>query len=801
MMRKIFLATVMLMLTLTTFAQGMSDAQVLSYSARAKKAGVPDTEIVTRLLQRGATMTQIQSLRAQYNRQLTNHGLAATADNAIANAENRMRVNNGETSTGVAHEREEIEGEAQETVEVSAPARKVFGRDIFNKSRLTFEPSMNIATPQNYVLGPGDQIVIDVYGATQESMKLTISPEGDVNVPECGPVQVSGMTVAAAQSRIRSALGQFYESSSIRTTLGQTRTITVNVMGEVRVPGTYTLSSFSTVFHALYMAGGVSDLGTLRNIKVYRQGKLISVVDVYEFILHGRLAGNVRLDDNDVIQVGPYESIVDIGGFVKRPMAYEMRSDESLATLLEYCGGFTGDAYKSSMRLLRKNGKKKSVFNIEEFDMSSFKVEDGDVVTVDGIYDRYENMVEIKGAVFRPGMYQLGDKVNSVRTLIERAEGLTEEAMTTRAVLRRMKPNRTQEVMSLDLEGILNGTVADVALANEDILLIPKLAEHQNIRTVQIAGEVIFPGTYEFADKMTIEDLILQAGGLTDGASTSKVDVSRRIWDPSAMESGLQTSKTYTFPIADNFVITGEESFYLEPYDVVQVRRSPVYRAPIQVTIEGEVAFPGAYTLESKNQKLSDVVAAAGGIMPGAYVRGSRLVRTMNQEEIERARDVIRMARQNADGKDSISLRKLSLRTTYTIGVRLDEAIADPDCNQNVELMEGDRIVVPSMNSTIRVSGDVQMPNTVAFVPGESFKYYINQSGGFGDRARKNKAYVVYQNGTMSKAKKAKLEPGCEIVVPSKGPRNHTSASQWIGIGTSVASLATMIATIVNLTK
>ncbi len=805
-MKRLFFVVMLTVLTLTTAYGQLSDDQVIKIAASEKKAGTSDENIGAKLIQRGATVDQIRRLRAQYSKQITKTKLDSSVDNAVSGAENATRVNNGQTSRAVIENTDEMVGEEDnETIDVTESKdirkRTVWGRDIFNKSRLSFEPSMNIATPQNYVLGPGDQLVINIYGATQETMSLTINPDGFITVPNYGPIQVSGLSVASAQARIRSSLGESFSSSSIKTTLGQTRTITINVMGEVKVPGTYTLSAFSTVFHALYMAGGISDLGTLRNIKVFREGKLITVVDVYEFIQNGRLAGNVRLADNDVIQVGTYDCIVDIGGHVKRPMAYEMRNGESVKTLLQYCGGFTGDAYSKSIRLLRSNGTMRSVFNIEEFDMSSFKLVDGDALSVDGIYDRYENMVEVKGAVFRQGMFRLGDKCNSVRSLVEAADGLTEEALTSRAVIRRMTPSRTQKTIAVNLEAIMNGTEPDVPLQNEDLLFIPTTAEHQNLRTLTIEGEVVFPGIFEYAENMTIEDLILQAGGLTDAASTAKIDISRRIKNPKALESGLETSKTYSFSLKDDYKIDSDEEFILEPYDIVQVRRSPVFRNPIQVHIEGEVAFPGTYTLERKNQRLSDLVKAAGGIMPGSYVHGARLIREMNEEEIERARDVIRVARQNADSKDSVGLKKLALRTEYTVGIHLDEAIKNPNGPQDVELLPGDRLVIPSQNRTVRIGGGVMAPNTVAYVEGKKFSYYVKQAGGYGDRARKRSSYVVYQNGTIERSRRAKIEPGCEIVVPTKGPRNTMNAQQWVGIGTSVASIAAMLATIFSLVK
>ena len=800
-MKRIFLIFLFsLCAAVSAFSQGMSDPEVVKYAIEARKSGTSYADIAKQLLQRGATMTQIQRLRSQYG----GKEMDDVTDNAVSASDNRLRVNNGENREDEVVSADETADVPQVEAIVPATAgRRVFGRDIFNNKSLTFEPVMNIATPQNYVLGPGDQVIVDIFGASQESSTLTVSPDGDVMVPDFGPIHVSGLSVAAAQKRIRSRLGGYFESSDIKVSVGQTRTIMVNVMGEVKAPGTYTLSAFATVFHALYQAGGISDLGTLRNIKVFRQGRQISSVDVYEFILNGRLAGNVRLQDNDVVQVGTYDCIVDIGGKVKRPMAYEMRRSESLATLLKYSGGFTGDAYKKSVRLLRKNGRMKSVYNVEEFDMAGFKVDDGDSVIVDSIYDRYENMVEVRGAVFRPGMYRLGDRISSVRSLIEGADGLSEEAMLSRAVIRRMKANRTQEVVSVDLEGILNGTAADVPLENEDVLFIPTLAEHQNLRTLTVNGEVIFPGVYEYADNMTVEDLILQAGGLTDQASTVKVDVARRQYDPEATASSLEVGKTYSFSLSPGFRVGDGQSFTLMPYDVVSVRRSPVSSQLFQVSVEGEVAFQGTYSMEQKNQRLSDVVKAAGGVSPGAYVRGARLMRTMNADERARMQDLIRTARQSAaaDSRDSLSLDQLSLETTYSVGIHLDEALANPGCDEDIELQEGDRLIIPRYNRTVRVSGDVLKPNTVAFKDKKNYKYYVEQAGGYGRRARKSHTYILYQNGTIAKASKGDIEPGCEVIVPTKGPRDPNAITNWLGIGTSAASLATMFVSIANMIK
>ena len=791
---------------------GVSDGQAVRSAASQKRAGRSEAQIASSLLQQGATPQQLQRLRGQYAKQINKAGMDAAVDNGLREAVNRQRVNkeSSDDPTSQLSDDDELLYDEEELVDetgargggAGGTANQVFGRNIFNNPNLTFAPNMNIATPQNYVLGPGDVLVVDVYGASRDNLSLTVSPEGDVYVPEVGPIQVSGLQISAAKNRIRAKLGKFYQSSDIRVTLGQTRSIQINVLGEVRVPGTYTLSSLSTVYHALYRAGGINGLGTLRNIKLYRQGKLVTVVDVYQFILSGRLAGNVRLEDNDVIQVGPYERLVSISGKVKRPMSYELRDGESLETLLRYSGGFASDAHQNTIRVLRQTGEMRNVFNVDEFDFSSFKLFDGDNVEVEANFDLYENMVQVTGAVSRPGMYRLGEKVFSVKSLIERAEGLLSTAMPNRAVLRRLKPNRTQEVLSVNLEGIMGGTEPDMPLQNEDIIYIPTIPEHQYERTVTILGEVVFPGTYEYADSMTIENFILQAGGLTYAASTAKVDVSRTYHNPGATEAGMDLKKTYSFTIDENFQFSNDKNFILKPFDIVQVRRSPTYQDPITVSVDGEVMFRGDYTMERKNMRLTDLIKAAGGIVEGADIRGARLMRKMNEDEKARIRSVIRMARQTSgDAGDSISLQKLALRTTYPVGIHLDEALANPGSTKDVELMDGDELVVPRFNHTVRISGDVNTPNTVAFEEGKSWKYYIEQGGGFGDRAKKKGTYIVYQNGTMAMAKKGKIEPGCEVIVPTKAKKDTSSLTQWLAIGTSMASMATMIASIANLLK
>ncbi len=790
---------------MAAFAQSMSDNQVMDLIKRETAAGSSRSQIVTKLVQRGVNIDQIRRVRAKYEKQIRSRGLSGVADEATSELNSRMRTNNSEIAdeitSGKSGTRTQLNDDAdlryeetlqEGTMDESVDAfdtKKVFGHDIFNNKLLSFEPHMNIATPQDYVLGPGDQLVIDVYGASQKSFQLTVSPEGTVTVPDYGPITVSGMTVAAANSRIRASLGSRYSSSSLKVSVGQTRTIMINVMGEVNKP---------SVFHARYAAGGINDLGTLRNVRVLRGGNLVTIVDIYEYILNGRLAGNIRLKDGDVIQVGPYDCLVNVTGNVKRPMYYEMRANESVSTLLKYAGGYSGDAYRKSVRLIRKSGERFGVFNIDEFEQASFKVADGDAVQVDAILDRFENMVEVSGAVFRPGQYRLGEQVTTVRSLIEQADGLTEDAFTARAVLHRMRADRSLEVIPVDVAGIMGGTVADIPLANEDVLFIPTQSELISNRYVQINGEVQSPGRYQWAANMSIEDLVMKAGGLTDAASVAKVTVSRRLVDPKATKATSELAKSFSFELKDGFVIDGTPGFMLEPYDIVQVFRSPGFHTPRRITIEGEVNFAGDYTLEKKNQRLSDLVKLAGGVTEDAYVEGARLERRMNDTERARLRMAMQTVRMSQESDDSVAVEKVEQTDVYRVGIHLEEALRNPGSDADIVLREGDRLVIPEYEGTVKISGDVMYPNTVAYEEGKNYKWYIRQAGGFGDRAKKRKGYVIYPNGTMAQVNHgAKITPGCEIIVPSKPKREAMTTAQWVGIGSTVASVGTMIATIV----
>lgn len=831
-------------------AQSMSDDQVISFVVKEQQKGTSQSQIVTKLMQQGVTIEQIRKVRQKVERQKKNQGLG-TQD--ITGESNRLRENNTSTSNQTIspyrikdgnYTRHTYDTNDQEymlmqnelndfmpdstTMAEQAMYRrladnqisnrnKVFGRDIFNNPRLNFEPNMNIATPQNYRLGPGDAVYVDIYGASQKTIESTITPDGTIVIEGYGPIELSGLTVNQANSKLKATLGARYKSSKVKLTVGQTKTISVNVMGEVMTPGTYTLSAFATVFHALYMAGGTNSIGTLRNIKVFRNNRQVTTVDIYDYILNGKMTGNIRLAEGDVIVVGPYDCLVSISGKVKRPMYYEMKQTESLASLMKYSGGFTGDAYKKSVRVVRKSGTQYSVFNVGEFDMSSFRMSDEDSVSVDSILPRYSNMVEVRGAVFRPGMYQMGGEVETVRTLIQQAEGVTEDAFTAHAVMHRLKPDRTLEVIQVDVDGIMNGRVADIPLKNEDVLYIPSKKELQEDLTLTIHGEVMYPGIYKYADNETLEDLVLQAGGLKETASLMKVDVARRIVDQRLTTSSDTIAHTFSFALKDGFVIDGEPGFVLKPYDEIYVRKSPGFYKQQNVYVEGEVLFAGTYTLSKKNERVSEIIKKAGGLSNMAYPQGARLERRLTNLERKRVAEIMKLQREQREdeirsqaiksGKSISDLKQLASTDNYEIpdfypvGIELDKAIANPGSDADIVLREGDRLTVPVYNGTVKINGEVMYPNTVAYKEGKGVNYYIDLAGGFSGKAKKSRTYIIYMNGDVAKAGHGvKVKPGCEIVVPQKS-MSKMSTAESISLISGTASIAAMIATIANLLK
>ena len=847
MARRILLACLAFFWFQFIFSQSMSDDQVVRYVMEQQEKGKDQQYIVSQLLQKGVTVDQLRRIRKKYEAEQKQPGaLDLTGTTQPKSGTSRLRTNKEKTRDErqkqngyMVRSRREIKDGEDKTLKgqqlneeigfmdidsliyyrnyFKEDDRQVFGRNIFNNEMLTFEPSMNIPTPANYRLGAGDAVIIDVWGASQTTFVVTVSPYGTVTIEGVGPLALAGMTVKEANEYVKKQLGRFYANSNITLTVGETRSIQVQVMGEVMVPGTYTLSALSSAFNALYAAGGISEIGTLRDIKVFRQGRVVSTIDVYDYILNGNTKGDIRLADNDVIVVGPYECLVNIRGKVKRPMFYEMKENESVSRILDYAGGFAGDAYTDNVRLIRKSGREYSVYTVDEFEMNGFLLKDGDSLYVDSVIPRFSNMAEIRGAVFHPGQYQMDGSIKTVRQLIKAADGLREDAFLKRAVMHRQKEDLTMEALSVDVEGIMDGTVADIPLRKNDILFIPSSLDMKGERTLTIDGEVNFPGIYQYADNTTIEDLVLQAGGFTEAASMAKVDVFRRIKNPDAVTDDEKLSETYSFSLRDGLVMGDGQDFHLQPYDEVFVRKSPAYSEQRNVKVSGAVNFSGSYAMDNKDYRLSDLVKAAGGLSSLAYAKGARLQRLLTEEEkkqresamkasqIQVYEESLRSEKEfNMAQADSILNLKLDLGDTYPVAINLEKAMKNPGSLDDVRLREGDELVVPQFSNTVKISGEVMYPISINYEKGKPLSYYIKRAGGYADRAHKSRVYTIYMNGSveqLGRRSSKSIQPGCEIVVPTKPQRNKMTPQEMMTIGTSTASIATMIATLVNILK
>lgn len=847
MARRILLACLAFFWFQFIFSQSMSDDQVVRYVMEQQEKGKDQQYIVSQLLQKGVTVDQLRRIRKKYEAEQKQPGaLDLTGTTQPKSGTSRLRTNKEKTRDErqkqngyMVRSRREIKDGEDKTLKgqqlneevgfmdidsliyyrnyFKEDDRQVFGRNIFNNEMLTFEPSMNIPTPANYRLGAGDAVIIDVWGASQTTFEGTVSPDGTVTIEGVGPLALAGMTVKEANDYVKKQLGRFYANSNITLTVGETRSIQVQVMGEVMVPGTYTLSALSSAFNALYAAGGISEIGTLRDIKVFRQGRVVSTIDVYDYILNGNTKGDIRLADNDVIVVGPYECLVNIRGKVKRPMFYEMKENESVSRILDYAGGFAGDAYTDNVRLIRKSGREYSVYTVDEFEMNGFLLKDGDSLYVDSVIPRFSNMAEIRGAVFHPGQYQMDGSIKTVRQLIKAADGLREDAFLKRAVMHRQKEDLTMEALSVDVEGIMDGTVADIPLRKNDILFIPSSLDMKGERTLTIDGEVNFPGIYQYADNTTIEDLVLQAGGFTEAASMAKVDVFRRIKNPDAVTDDEKLSETYSFSLRDGLVMGDGQDFHLQPYDEVFVRKSPAYSEQRNVKVSGAVNFSGSYAMDNKDYRLSDLVKAAGGLSSLAYAKGARLQRLLTEEEkkqresamkasqIQVYEESLRSEKEfNMAQADSILNLKLDLGDTYPVAINLEKAMKNPGSLDDVRLREGDELVVPQFSNTVKISGEVMYPISINYEKGKPLSYYIKRAGGYADRAHKSRVYTIYMNGSveqLGRRSSKSIQPGCEIVVPTKPQRNKMTPQEMMTIGTSTASIATMIATLVNILK
>ncbi len=694
----------------------------------------------------------------------------------------------------------------------------IFGRNIFGAG-LTFEPNLNIATPDNYMLGPGDEVIIDVWGDAEVSYTRTISPEGSINIPRVGPLTLSGYTVKEAEARLKRSLARIYAginsgTTKVKLTIGNIRSIQINILGEVSNPGTYTLSSLSSLFHALYAAGGVSDIGSLRDVKVLRGGEVVIEGDMYDFLLTGDNSMDITLRDGDMIRVEPLKGSVQITGNVRRPMRYETKEGETIADLIEMAGGLTSTAYPEQVTIdrLREGGTHK-LFTVPASEFATFELLSNDHVSVRGsIDDRYDNRATIEGAVYRPGQYAIGEGISSLRELIATAGGLRENAFMNRALLYREKPDWTHELVTIDLGGLMNGSVADLQLRNNDRLVITTIEGMRQHRTVDIFGAIGNPGSYNYADNMTIEDLIVDAGGLLESASTVNISVSRRIKDSESLELSDELLETFEVSVDADLKVGEGSGFVLQPFDQVYIRRSPVYITQSRVVVEGEVVFSGAYSLSHRNMRLSEAIEAAGGVTPDAYVKGAYLIRQYTPEEriknqainhIFAQQRMESIGRQNDEVRDTLSIGMLEqvFNNNYSVGIDLEEALKNPGSDYDIVLRDGDVITIPLLNSTVQMFGAVNYPNTVTYRDNMSVKDYVKMAGGFGQNAHKRKPIVIYMNGLVDTGRNARVEPGCIILVPYKVKGAPIDWVSFANVLSNTSYSAAMIISLINMMK
>lgn len=784
--KRLLNTSIVLLISAVAFAQ-LSDQQVIEQLKQYKTAGMTQEQVLADLASKGVTKEQLERIKAQYD------ASTAVQTGTVVTPENRTREQATEGSDKIVVVKE---------TSVKKP-NDIFGRDLFSSKNLTFQPNINLPTPENYQLGAGDEIIVDIWGNSELTFRQKISPEGNINVPNIGPIFLNGMQIKEASVRIRKAFSRIYSDLSssnpgtfIKISLGNIRSIQVNIMGEVVLPGTYTLSSFASVFHALYSAGGINDIGSLRDIKVYRNGKVVSDIDIYEYLLKGNNSEDITLREGDIVKVEPYKKRVQIVGVVKRPMIYEMKESETLVTLIEYAGGFESSAYKKNVRLTRKGVSELKVYTVESVDFNSFVLKDGDAVAVDNILGKYENRVEISGAIFRPGAYAIESGIKTLKELINMAEGPKEDAFLSRALLYRENADLSTTVESIDLTKLLSGEIPDIALRKNDRLYIPSINELRDELFVTLAGEVKRPNNYPYAKNMSIEDLILQGGGLLESASRARIDVSRRIKNPMSKTESPVQSEVFSFSLEKGLIITGDKEFTLQPFDIVTVRRSPGYEIQQNVTIQGEILFGGLYPKTKRDERISSIVQRAGGMTSSAYIQGARLTRVMNADEKARLEATLKLARTGA--KDSIKIDSLDIGSTYYVGIDLTKAMANPGGDEDIVLREGDIIDVPTLNGTVKISGAVMYPNAVTYMKGMKIGNYISNAGGYAFRASKSKVFVVYMNGKVSKGLASHIEPGCEIIVPLKPEKKGASLGEILGLATSATAIALMVTTLLK---
>jgi protein involved in polysaccharide export with SLBB domain len=810
----------------------ISDDQIRQLIQKAEENGYSQQQIEAAAISKGMSQEEVQKLRLRMNTLQTGRGTQSMRTSSgltrqEEQAQKRADLSPGDILTSMLTQPSDSLNRKED------PRTRIFGYSLFNTKDLTFEPSVNIPTPSKYILGPGDQLNIDIWGVSQQNYLLSISPDGYIVIDKVGPVLVSGLSAEEASKKIISRLSSIYSglrppnpNTFAQVSLGNLRSIKVILLGEVYLPGNYTLSSLSHAFNALYLSGGPDINGSLRNIQIIRDNRVIDSIDIYDFMFKGNIEKNILLHDQDIIKIEPYSKRVFMTGEVKRPMIYELKEGETIADAIKFSGGFSDKAYSSRIKIFRNTPREKEILDVPSSDFGFVQLENGDSVIVEKILDRYFNRVELRGAVYRPGNYSIQDTLTLLK-LIEKAEGLRGDAFLSRAVIYRTRENYTLEAISVDLGAMLNHTTPDIPLKREDIVNIPSIFDLQEEFYIQIDGEVRNPGRYPFMYNSTVEDIIIQAGGLLESASMARLEVARRIKDAEATTASNRVAELVDYQISKDLQISeGVRKMILQPFDHIFVRRSPGYESQLTVMVEGEVLFPGEYSISNKNERISDMIKRAGGLTQDAYPRGASLLRTFPMDEKERTKtlqstQILRnnyLSRNNAimnandqtslineidyDLLDSIITSVTQLKNEQAIGISLENILQNPYSKYDLIVQGNDHIIIPKLLQTVSLSGGVLHPNNTRFDRKYSFRDYVRNAGGFTSDASRIRSYVIYANGSVDGTRSflgiknyPRLEPGAEIVVPLKR-RRPVSLPEIAALGSAITSMALVIVTI-----
>jgi protein involved in polysaccharide export with SLBB domain len=785
----------------------MSDAQILQLMKQGEAAGFTnEAQLEQMALAKGMKADEVQKLKARVGK-LKSQGTLATADKPVVTGREASETTQG---GAIANEKK-----------AATPGVGLFGVDLFRSGSITFEPNLRIATPKNYIIGPDDKLIIDLTGDNEVNYNLGVSTEGVIAIPFVGRVTVGGLNIEQASAKIKTAMAKIYASlsrgrTSLAINLGNIRSIKVIITGQVVKPGTYTISSLSTVYNALYASGGPAENGTFRNIQIIRNDKVVATVDVYDFLLKGIQKNNIRLQDQDVINIPVYQKRVALSGELKQPALFELAKNETLQDAINFAGGFTPQAYQAKIKSFVNTSKERKIIDIDQEAYRVHMPQNGDKYVVEAILDRFQNRVEIIGAVFRPGQFEL-EKGLTLKTLIQKAEGLTEDAFLNRGYINRLNADNTPVLIAFDVAKLMSGTQTDIALQREDKITISSIFDLREEYTVTVQGEVRAPSTVAYAEKMALADVIQMAGGFKEGATPNRIEISRRLRKTENDETANKTAEVFVVGIDQDLKIVGE-SFALQPFDIITVHSAENYTVQKQVKIEGEVKYPGMYTISNKNERISDLIQRAGGLTNYAYVEGSSLKRpgaakvnpadknAISDNDEDKSKLLNLKSNKDAGLKDAEATTQLQeLLQSDLVGIDLDKILKMPQSKYDLLLEEGDVVRVPQILQTVKVGGEVLNPNSIVFEGGRSFKAYVNGAGGFTDNSSKSRAYIKYANGSAKSTSKflffnsyPKVKPGSEIFIPRKPEREKMNAQTWIGIGTAVASMAAIVVSLIR---